>query len=174
MFVSMQSKNLQQNLTSSKLKDPNNVKRKDIAEDAGCFKCGRCRVVCPKMREEKWFKSTVTGRTYKIRKHLDCNSMWVVYLVTCVKCHKNYVGKSETTFKIRHSNHKREIKLKSDGVGEHFNECGYENFSVILIDQIEISDKVTNKKALKTTELYWQHQLRTYVENGGINKGREY
>ena len=65
-FVSTQSKNLQKQLTSSKQKDLTQVKRPEIDKNAGCFKCGRCRVACPKIKEEKCFESTVTGRSYKI------------------------------------------------------------------------------------------------------------
>ena len=41
--------------------------------------------------------------------------------------------------------------------------CGYQHFSVQLIDQVEKGDKV----ALAEKEVYWQNQLRCYVQNGG-------
>ena len=41
--------------------------------------------------------------------------------------------------------------------------CRYENFSVQIIDQVEEGDKV----ALAEKEVYWQNQLRCYVQNGG-------
>ena len=31
-----------------------------------------------------------------------------------------YVGKGETPFKLRHSNHKQEIKKKIGGLGHHY------------------------------------------------------
>ena len=43
---------------------------------------------------------------------VDCDSTWVIYLCSYKKCGGQYVGKSKTPFKIRHSNHKREIKNK--------------------------------------------------------------
>ena len=39
--------------------------------------------------------------------------------------------------------------------------CGYGNFSVQIIDQVEHG----NEEALSECELYWAHQLRAYVEN---------
>ena len=67
---------------------------------------------------------------------MDCDSDYLVYLVTCKKCHGQYVGKSQTKFKLRHSNHKREIKGDIGGLGHHYNKakggCGYVNLAVIV------------------------------------------
>ena len=75
------------------------------------------------------------------------------------------MGKSQTPFKKRHSNHKQEIKNKIGGLGHHYggNSCSYENLSVQLIDQVEVGDKLR----LAEKEVYWQNQLRCYVQNGG-------
>ena len=75
------------------------------------------------------------------------------------------MGKRNPLFKRRHSNHKQEIKRKYGGLGHHYGGtgCGYENFSVQIIDQVEQGDKV----ALAEKEVYWQNQLRCYVQNGG-------
>ena len=96
---------------------------------------------------------------------LDCDSSLVIYLVTCKKCRGQYVGKSTTPFKKRHSNHKQEIKRKYGGLGHHYggNGCGYENVSVQIIDQVEQGDSM----ALAEKEVFWQNQLRCYVQNGG-------
>ena len=64
------------------------------------------------MEERKDFTSYNTGKTYKIKQKVDCDSAWVIYLSSCRKCGRQYVGKSKTPLKIRHSNHKQEIKKK--------------------------------------------------------------
>jgi hypothetical protein len=79
--------------------------------DDGCHKCNKCRESCPILTEGKNFTSTNTGKTYIIQTRLDCTSDHVIYLVTCAKCSGQYVGKSMTVFKLRHSNHKVEIIL---------------------------------------------------------------
>ena len=102
-------------------------------------------------------------KTYKIKQKVDCTSSFVIYLATCGRCGGQYVGKSQTPFKMRHSNHKQEIKK---GLGHHYGGeggCGYGNFSVQIIDQVEEGDKL----ALADREVYWQNQLRCYVQNGG-------
>ena len=134
--------------------------------EAGCVKCNHCRVSCPKIKEGRKFKSTNTGKEYFIRQKVDCDSDWVVYLVTCRRCQGQYVGKAKTSFKKRHSNHKQEVKKKIGGLGHHYGSggpCTYEHMQIQIIEQVE--DK--NMEFLAERELYWQHQLRVYVENGG-------
>ena len=75
------------------------------------------------------------------------------------------MGKSKTPFKKRHSNHKQEIRKKIGGLGHHYGMeggCTYNDFQVTLIEQIE--EKTLENLAER--ELFWQHQLRVYVENG--------
>jgi hypothetical protein len=84
-----------------------------IPEEVGCKKCNKCHA-CPKIEETRTFRSTNTKKTYKIKQAVNCVSNWVIYLVTCQKCYGQYVGKSKTPFKVRHSNHKQEIRK---GVG---------------------------------------------------------
>ena len=155
-------------------KQPRNLKSKvthvrkpsTVEENPGCSKCGRCRVSCPVLVEGGTFRSTNTLRKYPIKKKLNCDSSYVIYLATCKKCGGQYVGKSTTPFKKRHSNHKQEIKKEYGGLGHHYGGtggCGYANFAVQIIDQVEEGDK----KALADKEVFWQNQLRCYVQNGG-------
>ena len=138
----------------------------ETQDNPGCFKCKKCKVTCPVLKEGKFFGSTNTKKQYKIKQHLTCTSSFVVYLATCRKCDGQYVGKSQTIMKTRHSNHKREIRNKIGGLGHHYGGeqgCGYENFSIQFIDQVEHG----NVEALAQLEIYWQDQLRAFLENGG-------
>jgi hypothetical protein len=89
----------------------------------------------------------------------------VIYLATCKKCKGQYVGKSQTPFKMRHSNHKQEVKKQVGGLGQHYGGtgCGYTNISIQVIDQVKEGDT----RALEKQERYWQNQLRCYIQNGG-------
>ena len=140
--------------------------------DAGCFKCGQCRVLCPKLNETTHFTSTATQKRYPIRQNVTCKSDWVIYLGTCLKCKGQYVGKSKTVMKVRHSNHKQEIKNVVGGLGHHYGGpggCGYNNLTLTIIEQVEEK----NMENLAKRELYWQHQLRVYLENGYRNHCRK-
>ena len=158
---SKQHKNLQR--IAGGFKDPDRLETPH--PDPGCFKCNKCKVVCPVLVESKSFKSQNTQKTYKIRQQLTCDSDWLIYLSTCQKCGGQYVGKSKTKFKLRHSNHKQEVKKQMGGLGHHYggeNGCGYSNFSVILIEQV----KFKTMDFLAEREVFWQNQLRVYPENG--------
>ena len=136
--------------------------------EVGCSKCNHCRVSCPVIKEGATFKSTSTGKIYKIRQKVNCDSAWVIYLSTCKKCKGQYVGKSKNAFKKRHSGHKQEIKNQIGGLGHHYGGgrgCGYENVSFQIIEEIEFK----TMEFLADRELFWQHQLRVYVENGSRN-----
>jgi hypothetical protein len=112
------------------------------------------------LEERKDFRSFNTGKVYKIRQRIDCDSAWLIYLCSCKKCGGQYAGKSKTPFKLRHSNHKQEIKKKVGGLGNHYGGsggCGYENISIVLIEEVEFK----TFEFLAKRETYWQHQLRS-------------
>ena len=74
-------------------------------------------------------------------------------------------GESKTPFKLKHSNHKQEVKKKIGGLGHHYGGsggCGYENISIKIIEEV----KTKTFEFLAKREVFWQHQLRVYVENG--------
>ena len=160
--VYKQPKNLQQLAGGAK----RGGNRRPRVADSGCHKCNHCRVACPVMKETKEFRSSNTGKKYFIKENVNCDSSFVVYLATCLRCQGQYVGKAETSFKKRHSNHKQEIRWKKGGLGKHFGgnrACNYKDISFTIIEQVEIG----NKALLSNREKYWQHQLRAFEDNGG-------
>ena len=86
----------------------------------------------------------------------------------CSNCRGNYVGKSKQEFRRRHSGHKQEINNRLGGLGQHFhpsnnNGCNYDHLEATLIEKVKEGDETY----LTERELYWQYQLRTFIENGG-------
>ena len=59
----------------------------------GSYKRGssRCQV-CNSIKETEIFSSTVTGESYKINHRLCCNDKYLIYLLTCKICAKQYTG----------------------------------------------------------------------------------
>ena len=60
------------------------------------------------------------------------------------------------------------IKIKNQigGLGQHYGGargCGYENLRITIIDQVENG----NGDQLSRREIFWQNQLRCFMENGG-------
>ena len=157
-------------------KQPKNIKRmvggpskgggRESEIEPGCSKCKKKCHACKVLNEGKTFKSTNTKKIYKIRQKVDCQSSYIIYLGTCQKCSGQYVGKSTQPFRKRHSGHKQEIKNQIGGLGQHYGGargCGYENLRMTIIEQVEQG----NGEFLSKREIYWQNQLRCFIENGG-------
>ena len=127
---------------------PKNLKRivtqkktsKSKVQNPVRYKCGRCRVSCPIIKEGDTFTSTNTRKTYRIRQNMDCTSSYVIYLGTCKKCGGQYVGKSQTALK-------QEIKKQTGGLGQHYGGkgCRYESISIQIIDQVKIGDNIASE-----------------------------
>ena len=80
--ISFRNPKTRDKLVCSKLKLTDDAER-------GNFPCGRgnCKI-CNILKPGKQFKSTVNGGIYKMNFHFDCNSLCVVYLITCKVCSK--------------------------------------------------------------------------------------
>ena len=157
-------------------KQPKNIKRliggpsqsrgRGSEIDPGCTKCEKKCHACKVLKEGVSFKSTNTKKSYKIRQKTDCQSSFIIYLGTCQKCQGQYVGKSTQPFRKRHSGHKQEIKNRIGGLGQHYGGvkgCGYDNLKIMIIEKVEQG----NHELLGKREIFWQNQLRCFMENGG-------
>ena len=118
-IVSRQPKNLKQLVTGLKGK-AFSEERMQPSSNPGCFKCNICKVSCLILTEGGKFMSRNTKKVYKVPFHLTCDSTFVIYRVSCKRCGGQYIGKSTTIFKKRHSNHKQDIKYGRGGIGHHF------------------------------------------------------
>ena len=89
-----------------------------LTDDAerGNFPCGggNCDI-CNILKPGKEFKSMVTREIYKMNFHSDCNSLCVVYLITCKVCKKQYTGSTVTKFRVRFNQYKSNLKLYGEG-----------------------------------------------------------
>ncbi len=110
--------NLQDLLVRAKL----NGSTKSLAQTSGkinnpCFYTSNitCRY-CPKMDPTGKIMSTVTGRSYTTPQGGSCGNNNLVYLVTCKKCSKEYVGETTHSINRRFYQHLYENKhLKNPG-----------------------------------------------------------
>ena len=58
--------------------------------------------------------------TYQMTDQFGCKSNSVIYLATCEKCHKQYVGQTGRPFYERVMEHLRYIKKGINALGEHY------------------------------------------------------
>ena len=126
------------------------------------------------------FKSSKTGREYKITRHYNCLQRFTVYLVTCLLCESRpqYTGQSRVTIARRHLGHRAEIKRGEIGLGEHFkkhmvdNNWDIEEVSEILDLTIIGSVEEGRKNAmshLDDLETNFTNRLMSMNKHGGMN-----
>ena len=127
------NKNLRDIIGSNTIEN-NKVKRKSPKTSKNIGRCRPCQSkkggakCCQQVLDTTTFKSIQTQKTYTMRHNLDCRSTFVIYLLECMKCHIQYVGKSEKQFKMRLSHHRYEV-TRPNGIPapKHFNDVHHEH-----------------------------------------------
>lgn len=139
---------------------------------SGCSQCksSHCRA-CRYVTAATEFTSTTNNKTFKIHGALNCTSSNVIYLVTCKKCQKQYVGETGMPLRDRINNHLSCIRLqKATPIGLHFNSKGHSitDFTILPIERIRNGGNVaTQQRRLK--ESTWQNLLQTAYPYGMNN-----
>ena len=145
--------------------------------------CGK-QCVCCRLLEETtgiWFISVKTGRRYKVRQKINCESKNIVYSVICKQHNVQGVGmttdlkKRLTNYRSHHNNN-----VDSCGIMGHFLEEGHQFDRDFLFQPIvKLVNLPTGYQAAKIIrerledfELYWQDTLMT-IEPNGLNKLEE-
>ena len=117
----------------------------------------RCDLCTNFMVFDNIFKCTTTGKYYKVKGILSCNSANVVYFITCQCCKLQYVG-SVITFKERFRIHKIDINTgkKRCGAAKHFLACctsegKFDNLKIHLIESVNVPD-------ILLEQILWQRE----------------
>ena len=121
----------------------------------------RC-ATCQHFNTQNHFSSTTTRKTFRIRHPFTCNSHNIIYLITCNKCKKQYVGSTHNSLKERFNHHRSSILRKEKRyVSVHFNfsDHSLKNLTVQIID-------TTSPQKLFKLEKYWMNTLKTKIPNG--------
>ena len=124
----------------------------------------RC-VTCKYLICKSHFKSSKTGIQYPIRHSFTCTSANVIYLITCTKCKKQYVGLTTKALNVRINHHRTNImQRKNIYICNHFNfpDHSIDNLSVQVID----TTQEPNYLALRELEKFWIQTLQTLRPKG--------
>ena len=131
--------------------------------------CGPCNdlrcLTCCSGLFSKSIPMTSVNDTFNIDKHLTCNSYNVIYVVTCRRCKKQYVGKTETPLNFRVNNHRSFINSnKKDPLSRHFNSDNhsFEDYQITAIDMIPYADTHT----ICNKETFYIKLFNTIYPNG--------
>ena len=120
-----------------------------LERNVGPCKCYGKR--CGNVTEPSTFASTVTQNAYKINDQFNCSEECLVYLLTCNRYFKQYVGETINEFRRRWNNYKSNDKkfqrlehCMQEHLFSYFSMAGYDGFlndvSITLIDKTDPSD----------------------------------
>lgn len=104
---------------------------------------------------------------YRIRHSMSCKSTNVIYLITCNKCKKQYVGNTSKQLNTRINHHRSNILNKrSTYIAQHFNlpDHSLSDLRVKPIDKVTETENST--KELLCLENFWITTLRTIIPDG--------
>ena len=120
-------------------------------------RASRTCMTCPHFKPTDLFASTQTHRTYPILNHedkpIDCNSVNLIYLMTCSTCHLQYVGETCTPLKDRWAKHRSGMRgspyhQDCPKMLDHFSKglCKGSHFSLQIIEKLKGDGRVEDKE----------------------------
>ena len=124
--------------------------------------CGNCLVCRNNIKNNsQMIKSTVTHKTYKIAKHLNCSNGGI-YMIEG-KCGEQYTGKTTVEFRTRTVQHLS--KQKSSSVFKHNASCsqcnGIQDYTLSLIEDY----RKRGKYSLSEREFLWNHRIKGIIND---------
>ena len=135
-------------------------------EDWGLSKCGKPRCpACPKVKTGQTICANIPKKHFQLKSKVDCESTYVVYVISCQKCASQYIGETKRRLKTRVSEHiwyARQGDTRS-ATGVHFSQNGHtpEDMIVQVLEQTR-----ENKGYLQQREDFWIGALMTRQKPG--------
>jgi hypothetical protein len=163
MVAYRQPPNLRSVLCRARLPNQKNTKRNVL----GVQRCYKPCKICPYILNSKEFFSTHTNEKFQIKGRYNCNTEGVIYLITCTKCNKQYVGQTGRKVVERVKEHLYYIEKQKEATGTHFSSHNHSNSDL----RIQVVEKVipnTVNMRLEREEM-WIRKLATKRPNG-LNK----
>ena len=90
----------------------------------GWKRCLDC-LTCKYSRNMKQFKCTATGQIHTIEQAINCEDSNVIYVIECLLCKQQYVGRTSNVFRIRMNAHRSSIGKSQTTVARHFEKPGH-------------------------------------------------
>ena len=108
------------------------------------------------MKTTATFKSQQTNKTWKIFHNTKYKIEYAIYLMECAICNLQYVGKNKTSFNIKLTNHRKDVKApKAIIADKHFQKIGH-RFNKHA--RFTITDRLTNTNFVK--EILREHLIK--------------
>lgn len=121
----------------------------------------------PFIEQTKEVTSSRTKKKTPVQGLFNCSTSGVVYVITCNKCDKQYVGQTSRNLKDRIQNHLQYIRQNKEATGIHFNLPGHRTSDL----KVQVIEKVfpNEKFNLLEREDFWIKKMCSKVPFG-LNK----
>ena len=128
-----------------------------------------CNVCSYSMSTRDWTsKETIsrTGERFTMKGLYGCHTIGVIYMISCLKCKKQYVGQTGRNFYLRGMEHLRSVKAGVKTIGMHFSSnCKSDDMKIQIIEKVFPN----NEPFRLERERYWIEKLKT-KDPHGLNK----
>ena len=127
----------------------------------------RCLTCSIHLNLQPTFKSSHTNLVYQIRHSFSCTSSNLIYLITCKRCNKQYVGLTTKQLNIRVNHHRTNILTKKQiNISQHYNRP-HHSINHLTIQPIDRpSSSTPTQQDLQDLEQYWIITLKTKFPQG--------
>jgi hypothetical protein len=163
MVAFRQPANLKSMLVRAKL--PSKQKEKIII--LGMKPCHNPCNTCLYVSTTKVAKSSHTKEIDTIKGSFNCNTSGIIYITTCEKCKKQYIGQTGRKLRDRFGEHLYNICQKKEVTGVHYTSSGHSHWDL----KVQVLEKVTpNTPSFRLErEEYW---IKKFCKKApiGLNK----
>ena len=155
---------IQENTRTADYQNPITPPKSPLTTKPNKCNLRRC-ATCTHFNTDNYFQSTITNERFRIRFPFSCSSSNIIYLITCKKCKKQYVGQTIKTLRERIYHHRSSIRTSQGRyISKHFSLPGH-NISDLTV---QVIDRTTNNEQTKLheREQFWIKRLTTLQPNG--------
>ena len=155
--------NLRDMLTSASLRHPPIETAQEPQRATICTRLGKC-TYCPLIKKINRVTCNFSNKSYQLNdlpKHITCKISNVIYLISCKKCHKHYVGETSRAIRKRMYEHKDGIITP---VSHHFKSEGH-NHTHMIFSVLEwctpklIPSNTVRHRRLELSRIFKLHSL---------------
>ena len=102
---------------------------------------------CEVINECMTFRFFGADHDFELRWHFTCETMNVIYALTCSGCGHNYIGQTERAVRDRCGDYRRAVsdpKYYTQGVHRHIAQCGQGKFTMTPFFKLKSTDRGHN------------------------------
>ena len=138
------------------------IKRKARGQPCKC---------CDNINECSSFLFHGSNEPFELRWHFNCDTMNILYALTCQTCGLNYIGQTERSVRERNGDYRRAIsdkKYHTQGVHEHLANCGKGHYLITPFFKIKSTNR--GHQTILQYETYFIQKFKPALNESKLGK----